>query len=510
MITTFKTALHLNAGIYQDAVWRCVKNWCENSAYISAKMKAMIREQAQCPQQFHYEHGGGIGILQVKSLAVGRQSCWGWHFAEKEADVERIWHTFVVLSATNDEAALTFERALEGDVPKNRFERAPAHFIDIAARIGKNCPELRKVPVKVDEHSPETAALTDIIAARVPAPLPVVYASLDERGNCLFDAKDAAERLFGMAQVFIEGEGRFTYFLKRETKGANAYNGAVGIYWGLGGRFILNPGRNLSIERVYQKIVEIAAAHPFAAGLSWSELVQAVSAQKQKKAAAAFSELKAERDAALQQRDEKIAQLEERLREAKGEQEQFAKTFDAEVASVRRENDRLKTKLAESEGKNTALTEQFLQKKEMQQGFLLHVPCAEKELFPNEIDDFIKGLFYKAVTDENGAENTRKDHVLAAIKKLIGGWKFEESNAYKSYKQCEDDLSAAVKSAHGQSDIGAALKKHGFVQCGASKHQKWTYQNDPRYMATIGSTPSDDRANPNAIKDTKRMCFLTL
>ncbi len=210
----------------------------------------------------------------------------------------------------------------------------------------------------------------------------------------------------------------------------------------------------------------------------------------------------------ISEKDTEIRRLKDELNKIENEHKKYIETFDSEVINLENENKELKAENNDLREKNQALSSNFSQKQDKEQGLILEVFCDEKQLFPDEIHDFIKGIFYNAIIQENAAENSRKEHVLNGIKKYIQDWTFEKSRSFKHYESCEKEWRAAITKKHNAKNIIAILEKHHFTAAESPNHYKLIYCRDRRYIVSIAKTESDKCSNKNTINDTRKVCFL--
>lgn len=112
----------------------------------------------------------------------------------------------------------------------------------------------------------------------------------------------------------------------------------------------------------------------------------------------------------------------------------------------------------------------------------------EEDFYPDEIKEMILGAVEESLTNTEG--KTRRADVLSdvlegnAYQHLSEKRKQQVKAVFKGYK----NLSSAMKQE--LQDLGMTISDDG-------KHYKLTYKDDPRYMVTIGKTPSDSRAGSN-------------
>ena len=112
----------------------------------------------------------------------------------------------------------------------------------------------------------------------------------------------------------------------------------------------------------------------------------------------------------------------------------------------------------------------------------------EEDFYPEEVKDMVLGVLADALN--NTEKGTRLYDVLEDIL---------ENNPYQ---HLSDERKQRVKNLFkGYKTLTGAMRQElmslGFEISDDGKHYKITYQGDPRYMVTIGKTPSDNRAGSN-------------
>lgn len=112
----------------------------------------------------------------------------------------------------------------------------------------------------------------------------------------------------------------------------------------------------------------------------------------------------------------------------------------------------------------------------------------EEDFYQGEIRDMILSTLEEALSaTENG---TRKSDVLQDIldnnpcDHLSEGRRQKVKNLFKGYK----NLTGAMRQE---------LQRLGIEITEDGKHYNLTYRGDPRYMVTVGKTPSDNRSGSN-------------
>lgn len=134
-------------------------------------------------------------------------------------------------------------------------------------------------------------------------------------------------------------------------------------------------------------------------------------------------------------------------------------------------------------------------------GITISINCSEKPLYPNEFEDFIKGLIYQVASKYNNFNGgTEKDpkgfirihHVLKSIFENNKNFDFQNSNTYNIIQKIEKASPDTDKEA------SKILEDIGFVKDESTKgHPKFFFHNDKRYSITIPSTWGDKRSSRN-------------
>ncbi|MBR1715581.1 MAG: hypothetical protein IJ717_11655 [Treponema sp.] len=141
-------------------------------------------------------------------------------------------------------------------------------------------------------------------------------------------------------------------------------------------------------------------------------------------------------------------------------------------------------------------------------GLPLFVPCSKKELFAEEIRDYLYSCLYQKLEDERTrlpeneeTEASRKRDVLEALlaeRSFVGG----ESVTSMKMEKIESILKAAKKPSLDD------LASEGFVRIKGTKTHPKMYFYDERYQVTFSLSPSDDKVPMNKMKEIRSRCFL--
>ncbi len=528
MITTFKTYLYLKKTVSTADVYEAVKKWRLASKNSAEDIKSHLQDYSinqdgeNTLNRFKAKNESSI---EMKHIFTKDGEYWAFYLMEPQKSLGGQWNTYIIYSREYGKNILTFETTFDGTITKSIPRNKPGFFEKyLDDLIDYEASHISKIVFPVNESV--LPHLVDSMVNKRVVKKPFVYISYP---HVDFDIESLAKKLYCMANVYVESDKTFSLLLKEQTCGANVYNGAIGIYYGNNKHFRFLPGKNVTVEDVYRKIAEITAIKPFPHGYTWFEISQIESTQKQKKLEAAYQQLSNDSErkiAALVQSKESKELLIENLRSQISDQEGLIQNLQEQIrekeANIRNVEKELKRKSDEHDqyleefGSHeeeiqhlkeeiSVYKQKFLEKQENENCFELAIPCTEKSLFPNEIEDFLKGLFCKAVDKETAHNGSRKYHVLENVKKQIQDWVFEASESYKKYDECEKEFKKPHKSLD---EVLAVLVKYGFIDKTEKGHPKMTYHNDDRYRITIPKSPSDSRSMKNTIKDAGKICFL--
>lgn len=518
MITTFKTQIYLKKSANQDQLWQTLKDWRCASQNTPEDIKKEITAHTRAPEKMYFTSKNG-GFIETKKICSADCTYWGLHFMEPH-EKNNQWNTYIIFTQKNTQNILTFETTFDGTVTKKIRRSKPNYFGSYIRPLTEPAlPDFSDRPQITDTEEVKNH-LIGVMTGQKQVDMPLVYVSYP---NKKINADELAKKLFCMACVYVESDKCLSFELKEKTGGANAYNGAVGIYWGNRKASYLLNDEDITIERIYTRIADITAVKPFSAGASWFDIIQEEYALKQKNLEAENEKILNEKEAQSNDLNEKIKNLEtlvknlnkqietksseidnlkKELANKKNEFQEFIDSFDDENERFKHENEKLK---AERDAYKCKVEKQY----EDSPGIDIHIPCTEGELFPNEIEDFIKGLIFTAIHKEGADENARrKKDVLDSIKKEIKDWKFEESSAGTFFSHCEEHWAASIKNNQSGHEIVKLLKDFGFSGLVDGKHYKMTFCDDKRYTTTVPKTPGDHRSSKNTLSDTKRNCFL--
>jgi len=186
----------------------------------------------------------------------------------------------------------------------------------------------------------------------------------------------------------------------------------------------------------------------------------------------------------------------------------------AEIGRLKDEKDGLGAEKKKLQQKNSDLQEQLDRKKvartqrqnEERKGIIrLEIPCAEDNLFPNEIEDYLFALLYwalgqekKSLPDNRHKEVSRKRDVIEVVLN-------SKTFSWDETETCKN-LSDKEKAFKDDAPPSSA----GFTKVSENNHEKYYFVLE-RYQITFALSPSDNRMGrgvQNKMKEIKGRLFL--
>ena len=349
--------------------------------------------------------------------------------------------------------------------------------------------------------TPPAQGFEGILGAKSETTLPVVYFSLKNRRKPAWNpaAEKAAKKLFGLANLYKEPSREFSEFLREKTNGRNPFDGAVGIYWKQRFRILRNP----SLRNIVYSVCRFWASSYIPEELTWDFIItlyykKCLKAQTKKCVETAellaVQEIQTEKSEARAKKNredlrlctEELELTQRELSRQKDEYEKFVEEFDPEIDRLKAENDRLKTEL---DGYKKRFS------KSNAANFSIDFNLNEKNLFPGEIDDFVRGILFKGMLEKSKIDDrdrTRLKDVASDFVGLNPDFEFSKSQSAAKYERIDRQIKAGeveIEDFYFESDNG---------------HKKYSFCNDPRYRITKANTASDDRANKNLASDVRK------
>ena len=293
--------------------------------------------------------------------------------------------------------------------------------------------------------------------------LPVVYVTKTADGQDAIDTSWLASKLKGAAHVLVEAEkaadrdefGSVTIFYPSEIlpKKRIVYRSA-------------NGNLNARLERVVKLVIQYWNAQTIGLLYTWQGVNNAVLSDSFNRQMVRYQETEKARQQAEEEKDLVYEAFDEDLRKMQQRIDELTKANEALML----ENSFLRAKLNVTDAMPIVY-----------QG-------EEEDFYPDEIKDMILGALDEVRT--NSEATTRRADILDDIL---------HSNEYQHLsEQRKQRVKAMFK---GYKNVSSAMKQElmdlGMTISDDGKHYKLTYRDDPRYMVTIGKTPSDNRAGNN-------------
>ena len=168
----------------------------------------------------------------------------------------------------------------------------------------------------------------------------------------------------------------------------------------------------------------------------------------------------------------------------------------------------LKVKCDNLKNRNTYLEKKNNSTNVKDDCYILEIPCKEKELFSDEIEDFLYNCLYSKLEEEKKnlpqnkeTEVTRKRDV---IESLINNkyFSFEKSETKQKIARIESILKASNRPNLDE------LVHEGFVKIENTKNHPKVYFYNERYQLTFSLSPSDEKVSMNKMKEIQGRCLL--
>lgn len=179
------------------------------------------------------------------------------------------------------------------------------------------------------------------------------------------------------------------------------------------------------------------------------------------------------------------------------------------------ENEDLKNKIRTLQIEKSNLSDRiavFEKKKENGetniQGYSLQIPCSLKELFNDEIKDYLYNCLYSRIMDDEKKNPQNEENEVSRKKDVIKNL-VEEKNYVNSSSETNQKL-RRIESILKSTNRPALdeLEKEGFRKIENTKNHPKVFFYDEHYQITFSLTPSDERVHLNKMNEIKRRFFL--
>ena len=446
----FSTILNINDSLTKDAFVALVLEWNRTSKYI---------ENVVPNVDLNGSYSGKFGDekLSLEFVDDPEKDLMAVRHEKVTADAV-VWDTDYVVNFDEKKISIRLDRTYSEEALVMNGAFSTPHFITLLIEGG----------YLADDQ--------DLPVLRTPMPfagnmetldgkyrLPVVYVTKTADGQDAIDTSWLASKLKGAAHVLVEAEkaadrdefGSVTIFYPSEIlpKKRIVYRSA-------------NGNLNARLERVVKLVIQYWNAQTIGLLYTWQGVNNAVLSDSFNRQMVRYQETEKARQQAEEEKDLVYEAFDEDLRKMQQRIDELTKANEALML----ENSFLRAKLNVTDAMPIVY-----------QG-------EEEDFYPDEIKDMILGALDEVRT--NSEATTRRADILDDIL---------HSNEYQHLsEQRKQRVKAMFK---GYKNVSSAMKQElmdlGMTISDDGKHYKLTYRDDPRYMVTIGKTPSDNRAGNN-------------
>ena len=463
----FSTILNLSDKINKDAFINIVLKWNQ-----SAKYKENIVQGVSWNGEKNIKFGTDKLSIEIidypeKDILAVRH--------EKITSGEVVWDTDFVVNFAERKISIRLDRTFSEDALEMNAAFSTPHFISLLIEHGylqddQDLPVLRD-PIVITDCNLET--VQQVVRNKEYYELPVVYVSKDFANKDPLSISWLASRLKGAAHVLVE-ESKEACKKCTEICGETAEEyGAVRIYYPSLGvnrkRFLFRSSTgnvDVRLEKVIRHVIQYWNSQRMDILSTWQGVNSSVLSDN------------------LQNQIQRLAEAESAKQSAEEEINLVYEEFDEDIKSLQK-------KVEELSKANEALQmENFGLRAKMNASDAMPIIYQgdEEDFYPEEVKDMVLGVLAEALN--NTEKGTRLYDVLEDIL---------ENNPYQ---HLSDERKQRVKNLFkGYKTLTGAMKQElislGFEISDDGRHYKITYQGDPRYMVTIGKTPSDNRAGSN-------------
>ena len=446
----FSTILNITDSLTKDAFVDLVLEWNRTSKYI---------ENVVPNVDLNGSYSGKFGDekLSLEFVDDPDRNLMAVRHEKVTADAV-VWDTDYVVNFDEKKISIRLDRTYSEDALVMNGAFSTPHFITLLIEGGYLADD-QDLPV-LRTPMPFAGGIETLDGKYR---LPVVYVTKTADGQDAIDTSWLASKLKGAAHVLIETEkaadrdefGSVTIFYPSEIlpKKRIVYRSA-------------NGNLNARLERVVKLVIQYWNAQTIDLLYTWQGVNNAVLSDSFNRQMVRYQETEKARQQAEEEKDLVYEAFDEDLRKMQQRIDELTKANEALML----ENSFLRAKLNVTDAMPIVY-----------QG-------EEEDFYPDEIKDMILGALDEVRT--NSEATTRRADILDDIL---------HSNEYQHLsEQRKQRVKAMFK---GYKNVSSAMKQElmdlGMTISDDGKHYKLTYRDDPRYMVTIGKTPSDNRAGNN-------------
>ncbi len=456
----FSTILKIKDTLTKERFVDLVIEW-NNTSKFQENIVSGVNADGKCSGRYGTDH------LSMEFAAYSEKNTFAVRH-EKITEDGVIWDTDFIVNFNERKIAIRLDRTYGEDAIVMNGAFSTPHFITLLIENGylsddQSLPVLR-TPIEITDS--DAGIFKDIEKGISRYQLPIVYVAKTLDNQEPLNAELLASRLKGAAHVLVERDKESCSDCIQLCGETKEDFGAVRIYYPAKTiprkRFLYRSKSGDPVNRlenVVRHVVQYWNTQETNILYTWNGVTNAILSENLNKQMSKRQEAEAEIDQIYEAFDEDLKAMQNKLAEL---------TKANETLTL--ENSILRSKL------NTTDSLPIVYQGE------------EEDFYPDEIKDMILGILDETLS--NTEQSTRRSDILEDIlqsnvyQHLSEERKKRVKALFKGYK----NLSGAMKQE--LLDLGIAISDDG-------KHYKLTYHNDPRYMVTIGKTPSDNRAGNN-------------
>ena len=364
-----------------------------------------------------------------------------------------------------------------------------------------DCLPITSFPLSINE---ENKGLVSSYMLRVLTPVtkgwsenlkPVIYIPINGVRKKPIAVKAFSNRLKGIAHVVYPESRKIHKYIKKHASIRLKNNKITVIYPTVVSEQLSSkvqcfplPTSMSSMNKLFLQIVDLAKASTFSNQYSIEYLREDILKRKIRNLKEAYDIELRSRIAAEKQilfmRESEIHIREEIAEKVMSEAEEIVESYESDIADLRNTNYEIEMKYHGLETENMRLRNRLKNPDQIPALFY----GKEKEFYLGEIPDLLMSVLEDSLVSI--PENSRKHDI---VKDVLSANGFKHIGHIRNEK-----IKTLLKSYTGMtSKIRGGLEDLGFHIEEKSGHYKVTYFGDSRYLAILGSTPSDVRSGKN-------------
>lgn len=463
----FSTILELMDTVTPDDFIRLVLKWNETSSHIENRVDGI---------EWNGEHSVRYGTdnLWLEFVELPEENIIAVRH-EKVTEDGVAWDSDFIANFTERSIAIQLDRTYNEEALIMDAAFSTPHFITLLIEAGflKDDFELPVLRTPIAITDEKISICQSIIKEAKPYRLPIVFVSKTAENTDPLSISWLSSRLKGAAHVLVEESIEQCREIRSRFNKTDDLYGAVRIKYPsetTGKKKIYfrsaTGDTKVRLEKVIRNVIQYGLSQRIDRLYTWQGVVSAVLNDHLKRQINIRLTAERDRQKAEDEVNKVYEEFDEDLRELQEKVEELTRANEA----LQYENQGLRAKYASS----PAAPIIFL--------------GDEEEFYQGEIRDMVLGTLDEALSATEKA--TRKADVLEDI--------LENNPYYHLSDERKQRIKALFK---GYKNLTGAMRQEllslGFEISEAGKHYKITYHGDPRYMVTVGKTPSDNRSGSN-------------